>query len=378
MKIKTIEELNNSQSDYVATRIASKKVEVKEVATGETHEFTTVRQCVEFVQIEQARNTPVTVSIEEKQGSDAVKVDTAKLVLFSSQIRSPRPSTVKSPEATKQLRALGKKTDAMDAVVKMLAYTGSDGKDKNRPELVAVGTIRDEWKKFLDDRSLNISMNGQKVISVHHIAEVLQFAEEINDKLAKQASIIQAKLDDWKQEAIASGRYVDGKWPSKAYFEGYGIKTRVSRFDESMDYPDEIGEVREEAVGKLNEAINTTVTALNNFFGTGDKPARSFKDASIEQLYHCAETMREGGFVESEKFSELAEKISEFAKDFDADEVRKIHKRVSNGVKVAKPKEGRGRRAIPYTQDDLDADKKKLNEVCDPLKDIKQELEGLI
>jgi len=374
-KIKTLVDLQSfAGSNYSVERNASKKLVLTDKLTSSESVFNNIAQVVTYLELEKARATPVTLNPElTKQGGDALKVDTGKLLLFSSQIKSPRPSTVKSPDATAQLKKLAGK-DAYDAVVKMLCYTGDDGKDKNRPELVAVGTIRDEWKKFLDDHSLNISMNGAKVVSVHHVDKIVQFADEINDKLAKQASIIQAMLPEWKQDAIASGRYVDGKFPDASYFEGYGIKHRFAKFGEDFDYSDEVSEVRESAVNKLSEAISTTVNALDECLSG---PKRSFKEASIANLYHSAEALKENGFIDCDKFESLCDKVASFAKDFDSDGVRASQKKIKTGVKVPKT-QGKGRRCIPVTQNDLDAEKKKLETVCDPLRDLQNELDGLI
>lgn len=373
-KIKTLVELVEFAGSTLTVEKVGRVYEITDKLTKVKQAFVNISQCVTYIELEKARNAPIEIQPEtEKQGGDALKVDTSKLVIFSSQVSSPRPSAVKSKEATAQLRKLAGK-DAYDAVVDQLKYIDGEGKLKTREELKAVSTIRDEWKKFIDERALNISMNGAKVVSIHFVDEIKAKVAEVNDKLAKQASVIQAKLNDWKDDAIANGRFVDGKFPSADYFSGYGIKTRFALFGDDFDYSEEANEIKENAVSRLTESITSTIDALQKFFN-GD--TKSFKDASLVNLYDCANTLKESGFIESEKFVTLCDKVSEFAKDFDTDGARKSQKKISDGVKAPRT-EGRGRKVMPVTSEDIDKEKAKRDALCDPLADLAGELQGLI
>jgi hypothetical protein len=319
--------------------------------------FDNLKQVVSYTDAEYKRINPLGTIRPElgKQGGDAIKFDTTKLVVFKSQLRSPRPSKVKDPVASEQLkRSTG--SDAYDAVTDMLR----DENNKVYPELKEVQSIRTEWSSFIDKYALKFQFNSDRIVSIHHRDIIESKVSEINDKLAKAKNAIVAKLDDWKLVAQAKGNYVAEKFPSPRYFDGYGVIHYFSQIDESFDFKDEIAE---NAVEKIREDVSNAIKSISDYLA-GDK--KKFRDTSIKNIAESVGVLKESGMVADDTFNNLLDRIETAAGELNAPAIREAKNKVKDGVSS---KVGAG---------DIENCQKYLDDVLDPIKELAEELDGLI
>jgi hypothetical protein len=330
--------------------------------------FDNLKQVVSYVEAEKQRVNPTGTVMPElnKQGCDAIKFDTTKLVVFNSEIRSPRPSKIKDPEASVQLETvLG--SDAYDAVTDMLR----DEQGKVYPELKEVTNIRNGWNNFVDKYALKFHFKGGRVVSIHHRdlfeAEII----EVNDKLSKVKNAIVAKLDDWKQVAQAKGNYVAEKFPSAHYFEGYGIVHFFSQIDDSFSFKDEIAS---SAVEKIRNDVTAAIKSISDYL-SGDKS--KFRENKITNIAESVGVLKESGMIADDTFNNLLNRIEEATTAINTAAIREAKSKVDKGV-VVPPTSGRGRKPVAITATEIEQCQDYIDTALDPLKELAQELEGLV
>ena len=302
--------------------------------------------------------TENTVIPSTAQGGNKIKVDVNALVILSAEIKSPRPSAVKDPEATKLLRATS--GDAYDAVTDMLRDTNG----KVYEELKAVTRIRGLWKKFEEKYAINFSVSGMRVISVHHMDMVKTKIIEINDELSKQAEVIASKLPEWRETAIKRGNYISKKFPTAAYFDNYGIKSTWLKFDSAYDSNADLEEIKEDALGKMRETVETCITNLTKFLTSEKRTA--FHESNVTKLCETAQTLKESGIISSEVFDGFCEKVIKVANETNVSAIREAKKKVDNGV------------TKKVSSDIIKDCQKVLDETLTPFEELSKELEGLI
>jgi hypothetical protein len=313
-----------------------------------------------------------TVKPEDKQGASAVKIDTSKIVLFASTVNAPIPSAVVDKTVTAKLQS---KDDSKNhqAVINQFKIDLSDkGKPCLPEELQAVANIKSNFKKLIDKLCLQFSVRGNRAVSVHHRDQLEAAKIEANSALIAQAQIIAAKLDDWKEESIAQGRYVEGKWPSASYFiDSYRCDGCFSRLDGSFDYEQDL---IENAIGKVKSEVQHALESVSAFIN-GD--AKKFRENSIANVVEAVTVLKESGIVSGDTVDQLVERIEGVATEFDAQAIRDAKTIVEKGVVV--PVQGkRGRKASPVTKEDVEAAQKLLDEATDPFAELAEELEGLV
>lgn len=321
--------------------------------------FDNLKQVVAYTEAEYKRcviNPLDTIRPElGKQGGDAIKFDTTKLVVFKSELRSPRPSKVKDPAASEQLkRSTG--SDAYDAVTDMLR----DENNKVYPELKDVQSIRTEWSSFVDKYALKFQFNSDRIVSIHHRDIIESKISEINDKLAKAKSAIVAKLDDWKQVAQAKGNYVAEKFPSPRYFDGYGVIHYFSQIDDSFDFKDEIAE---NAVEKIREDVSSAIKSISDYL-SGDK--KKFRDVSIKNIAESVGILKESCMIADDTFNNLLDRIEIASNNINAPALRAAKSRIKVGVTKL------------VTVEDVENCQNYIDTALDPIKGLAEELEGLI
>lgn len=319
--------------------------------------FDNLKQVVSYTDAEYKRINPLDTIRPElgKQGGDAIKFDTTKLVVFKSELRSPRPAKVKDPVASEQLRR-STGSDVYDAVTDMLR----DENNKVYPELKDVQSIRTEWSSFVDKYALKFQFNSDRIVSIHHRDIIESKISEINDKLAKAKNAIVAKLDDWKQVAQAKGNYVAEKFPSPRYFDGYGVIHYFSQIDESFDFKDEIAE---NAVEKIREDVSAAIKSISDYLA-GDK--KKFRDTSIKNIAESVGVLKESGMVADDTFNNLLDRIEIVTSELNAPAIREANNKVKTGANKS------------VSAEDVENCQKYIDTVLDPIKDLAEELEGLI
>lgn len=319
--------------------------------------FDNLSQVHKYVEAEHKRVNPLNTIRPElhKQGGDAIKFDTTKLVVFKSELRSPRPSKVKDPLASQQLKQ-STGSDAYDAVTDMLR----DENNRVYPELKEVQVIRNEWTSFVDKYALRFQFNSDRVVSIHHRDIIESKISEINDKLAKAKNAIVAKLDDWKLIAQAKGNYVSEKFPSARYFDGYGIKHYFSQIDDSFDFKDEIAE---NAVEKIRDDVTNAIKSISDYL-CGDK--KKFRDVSIQNIAESVGVLKDSGMVADETFNNLLDRIELAVGNLNAGAIREAKKKITTGVNRN------------VSADDIEKCQEYIDTALDPIKELSEELEGLI
>lgn len=341
-------------------------------ASGEQSRFDNLKQVKSFLDQSVASSTG-DIKPENKQGSDAVKIDTSKIVVFASTLNAPVPSSVIDKEATTKLSS---KSDTANhkAIVSqlMIDVNENTGKPCLPEELREVEAIKNKFKRLVDKYCLQFSVRGNRVVSVHHRDILDQAKAEANDSLRKQAQVIAAKLEDWEAESKAQNRYVEGKFPTAAYFTGtYKCDGFFSRLDGAFDYESELVENQ---INKVREDVTRAIESISDYLN-GDK--KKVREGSVSNIAESFGVLKESGIVSGKVIDALIEKAENVVSSINLEEIRNAKERVNKGVVV--PVQGkRGRKATPVTKEDIEESRKVLNTALEPLLDLNKELEGLV
>jgi hypothetical protein len=369
MKAQDIQSLiDNNSLPFVLSKNAGKKWILSD--NGNETKFDNLKQVEKFIK---ASITNVdTVKPEDKQGSNAVKIDTSKIVLFASTINAPIPSSVVDKEATAKLQSDSDSKNHQAIINQFKIDTTEKGKPCLPEELQTVANIKGNFKKLVDKLCLQFSIRGSRAVSVHHRDQLEQAKIEANDALRAQAKVIAAKLDDWKVESIAQDRYVEGKWPSASYFiDSYKCDGVFSRLDGAFDYEQDL---IDNAIGKVRTQVQSALESVNAFIA-GD--AKKFRENSIVNVVESMTVLKESGIVTGDTIDQLIERIENVTTTFDAQAIRDAKTIVEKGVVV--PTQGkRGRKATTVSQEDVETAQKLLDTATDPLAELAEQLEGLV
>lgn len=308
-----------------------------------------------------------------EQGEESVKLDTSKLVIFNSTLNAPIPSERTDKARTKVYQESESNEHAKVKIdqLKIIPTVSKSGRvTYNLPEeLSEVGNIKNDFKKVVSKYCLPFSIRASRVLSVHHRDKVEEAKAVCNDRLRRQANLIASKLDDWKSEAKALGTFIsDSSWPSKAYFtSSYTCDGVFSKIDGKFDYD---AEVSDRAMNSVRETVNDAISSVTEYLnGT----AKQFRENSFKNITEKVGVLKDGGLIADKTFNELIDRIQTFADDFDSSALRDAKKRLDRGVVPVT-----GRRKTAITEDDLSEDLKFVSTALDPLKDLADELEGLI
>ena len=340
--------------------------------SGDESRFDNLKQVQSFLDLQIVSSTG-DIQPEAKQGGDAVKIDTSKIVVFASTLNAPVPSSVIDKKATAKLSEDAKTVNHKAIVSQLLIDTNEKtGKPCLPEELKEVDSIKNKFKKLVDKYCLQFSVRGNRVVSVHHRDILEQAKIEANDALKKQADIIAAKLDDWKAESQAQNRYVEGKFPSASYFtDSYNCDGFFSRLDGAFDYESDLVENQ---LGKVRENVTHAIEAISDYL-SGEK--KKVRENSISNIAESFGVLKESGIVSGAVVDSLIQKAESVVSSVDLEKIRKAKEQVEKGV-VVQVQGKRGRKANPVTEDDLKESQKVLDGALDPLQDLASELEGLV
>jgi len=365
--------INNNVLPFQIEKTRGKVYKLTNTTNNNEVTFKTVSQVVNFLESETERlksKTP-TIKPQDKQGAEALKIDPTKLIAVMANLKAPVPSKVKDKKRSEKY---SKKEggDDWEIITKMIR----DEEGKRPQEIKEVQNIRTRFKNILDKYCLNISINGCRVVSVHHRNGIKTELAKLNDELHQQANVIKAKLGEWKELAIKKGSYIEEKWPSEDYFSYYGVRSMFCPIDDSFDFKDEVSE---NAVEKIRSKISDFVESLSSYF-QGEKTEKGnykrINEKSISNLCESAQILLESGIISDEKFNGLCQKIVDSSIGFKSDSVRAAKEKLDKGIVVQNM--GKGRKSTPVNQQELDECKEFLEETIKPFQTIAEELEGLI
>lgn len=362
--------INANNLPFTLSKNSGKRWVLSNADDGSEIKFDNLAQVERFIE-SSITNNDGAVKPENKQGANAIRIDTSKIVLFASTLNAPIPSAVVDKKATQKLHDEG--FENHKGVIEQFKI---DVTEKGEPclpeELQAVANIKGNFKKTIDKLCLKFSVRGNRAVSVHHRDQLERAKIEANAALEKQAQIIAAKLDDWKAESIAQGRYVEGKWPSASYFvDSYRCDGCFSCLDGSFDYEKDL---IQNAIGKVRNEVQSAIESVSAFIA-GD--AVKFRENSIVNVVEAVTVLKESGIVSGDTIDNLVERIENATTAFNSEAIREAKRIVDKGV-VVPVKGKRGRKASPVTQEDVENAQKLLDAATDPFVQIAEELEGLV
>jgi len=305
--------INSNALSFELSKVGKKWVLTD--TNGESR-FENLTQVQSFLDLQVVPSTGI--KPESKQGGDAVKIDTSKIVVFSSTLNAPVPSSVIDKNATAKL---SENSDTVNhkAIVSQLLIDINEksGKPCLPEELREVDSIKNKFKKLVDKYCLQFSVRGNRVVSVHHRDLLEQAKIKANDALRKQADIIAAKLDDWKAESQAQKRYVEGKFPSASYFtDSYKCDGFFSRLDGAFDYESELVENQ---IAKVRENVTHAISAISDFLNGEKKKVRENSIANIAESFGV---LKESGIVSGDVVDSLIQKAELVVSSIDLEKIR--------------------------------------------------------
>lgn len=357
--------INNNALGFTIRKNAAKAY-VLTNSKGDEITFKTIGEVRDFITSEYTRKKNSGIEGVGK-GAESVKIDTSKVLAFIDDFKCPIPTKVKDKVRTENIGE-----DGVDVNVQLILEKDSEGKLKLPDELSKVISLRNKFNQLVEKYSINISVNGCRLISVHH-RNILQDAiNEFRDELEVCKSAIVAKLHGWREDAIQSGRceYVKDKFPSKDYFNRWKLQIAFFPLNEEFDFADEIAP---SAIGKIKGELSGFMEGVKAFLHGSKK---SFHETGLKKFIEQANILRDGGYITDITATELIEKAIEVSNNFDAVEVRQLKRLIDEGPKF--PTGGRGRKGATITKGDIEVAEKSLHSSVEPLNELLAEFEGLV
>ena len=336
--------------------------------------FANLKQVLSFVNgLCSIKKSGQAVEKTAKQGEDGIKLNPASIVVLQQTFKAPIPSHTKDKKATAEYQEDG----GFGAVVKnQLAIVPKTNRKGELvyslpEELNEVQAIKNAYAKVLDKYCLQYEIQGNRVVSVHHVERVKEAINEANDALQKLLVEILAKLDDWKEESKRIGHYIDGKFPSESYFrDSYKVCADFLRLGDSFAFEDDVKRNAFDNIKRDLESFVESVTAYLN------EDAKKFRDAHFANLSESLAVLKESGVIEGEAVSKLIEVAERAISSVNPAAIRVAKQKIGKGV-VSPSTNKRGRKPEPVTADEIEDCKKYLDTALDPLKELSEALEGL-
>lgn len=331
----------------------------------DNRKFDNLRQVQSYISgLIAINNNSKTIEKTAHQGENAISINKDAIVVLQQSFKAPIPSAIKDKKATADYQEDG----GFGTVIKnQLAIENG----KLPSELNQVISIRADYAKQLDKYCLPYSIQGNRVVSIHHVAKVKSIIAETNDKLQKVLIEILAKLDDWRDESKAQGLYIDGKFPTVDYFTSkYKVISDFLKLGETFAFEDEI---TVNAFGNAKKHLSEFVNAVSEYL-SGDK--KKFRNNNLTNLAESIGILKESGILSGDDAQRVFEIAEKAITETNPEAIRSAKEKVDKGV-VVPSKAGRGRKATPVTQEEIEDCQKYLDSALDPLKELVAELEGI-
>lgn len=363
--------INSNALPFELSKVGKRWI-VTNTIQGEDYKFDNLKQVNNWLLIQSKSFNQDGIAPESKQGGDAIKIDSTKLVFIDRLMEAPVPSSTIDKKATAKLAEDISTINHTAIVAQLKIDTNEKGKACLPEELRKVSNIKHSFDKLIEKYCLAFSYRGKRAVSVHHRDLIENAIKETHDALTKQAQLIVAKLDDWKEESIAQGRYVEGKFPTAAYFTNtYRCEGFFTAVSGAFDYEHELVESQ---INKVKNDVNHAINAISDFL-TNDK--KKVRENSISNIAESFGVLKESGLVTGAAVERLIEKAEAVVSSVDLEKVRNAQKAIEKGIVT--PVQGkRGRKATPVTADDIKEFQKVVDTALDPLQDLASELEGLV
>jgi hypothetical protein len=237
-------------------------------------------------------------------------------------------------------------------------------------ELNEVQAIKTKYNTVLNKYCLQYEIQGNRVVSVHHVDKVKEAINEANDSLQKVLAEIIAKLPDWKEESKKLGHYIDGKFPSVNYFkDSYKVCADFLRLGDSFAFEDDI---KRNAFGNIRSDLESFLESVTAYLADD---AKKFRDSHFANMSESLEVIKASGVVSGEKVEKLIKIAENAIETVKPQAIREAKQKLDKGVVVATAK--RGRKPAEVSTDDLKNCEAYLDTALDPLKALAEELEGL-
>lgn len=317
-----------------------------------------------------------------KQGEDGIKLNPASIVVLQQTFKAPIPSQTKDKNATADYQADGGfgtvVKNQLAIVPKVSKKDGSLVTDKagNQvfilpEELNEVQAIKNVYAKVLDKYCLQYEIQGNRVVSVHHVERVKEAINEANDSLQKLLVEILAKLPDWKEESKRIGHYIDGKFPSVSYFrDSYKVCADFLRLGDSFAFEDDI---KRNAFGNIRKDLESFVESVTAYL---NEDSKKFRDSHFKNLSESLAVLKESGVIEGEAVERLVSVAENAISSVNPAAIREAKQKIDKGV-VSASTNKRGRKPEAITADDIANCEKYIDTALDPLNELSEALEGL-
>jgi hypothetical protein len=321
--------------------------------------FANLTQVLSFVNsLCSIKNNGNAVEKTAKQGEDGIKLNPASIVVLQQTFKAPIPSQTKDKKATSEYQADGGFGTVVKNQLAIVPKTKADGSlvtdsQGNQvytlpEELNEVQAIKNNYAKVLDKYCLQYEIQGNRVVSVHHVDKVKEAINEANDALQKVLAEILAKLPDWKEESKRIGHYIDGKFPSASYFrDSYKVCADFLRLGDSFAFEDDIKRNAFSNIRKDLESFVSSVTAYLN------EDSKKFRDSYFKNMSESLAVLKESGVVEGEAVERLIEVAEKAISEVNPVAIREAKQKIDKGV-VTPSSNKRGRKPEAVSADDIE------------------------
>lgn len=309
---------------------------------------------------------------DNKQGSDAVRINPDKIVLVTAQFQAKTPASRRNAEVTAKLKE--SEGDNFEAITKLMC--DSDG--RVYPEIKAVTALRNAFRNALAKLSIDFSFRGQSAISVHNMAKV----KEIKDKFACELADLQAdiisKLPTWRQEYLANNPMAnENDFPTEDYFANYKIILGFSRLEKETETYD-ASEILEDIHDSAREQIAGRILAIKERLESVINPdnpngrATSLPQARvIEGIRDDIIQLQESEIFEGQGFENTCKAMLEILNRFSVEGIKAARKAIDKGVIDPAQHTGkRGKAPKAVTQEDIDKEEKFIQSQVDDIEDL--------
>ena len=345
--------------------------------------FDNLKQVLSFVNgLCSIKKSGQAVEKTAKQGEDGIKLNPDSIVVLQQTFKAPIPSQTKDKDATADYQADGGfgtvVKNQLAIVPKVSKKDGSLVLDKagNQvytlpEELNEVQAIKNAYAKVLDKYCLQYEIQGNRVVSVHHVERVKEAINEANDALQKVLAEILAKLPDWKEESKKIGHYIDGKFPSASYFrDKYKVCADFLRLGDSFAFEDDI---KRNAFSNIRKDLEEFVKSVTAYLSEDSK---KFRDNHFKNLSESLGVLKESGVIEGEAVERLVSVAEKAISSVNPAAIREAKQKIDKGV-VSPSSNKRGRKPEAVSANDIEECKKYIDTALDPLNELSEALEGI-
>lgn len=346
----------------------------------DNRKFDNLKQVISYVNgLSTIAQSGSVVDKTAKQGEDGIQMNPDSIVVLQQTFKAPIPSQTKDKKATEDYQSDGSFGTVVKNQLAIIPKVTGGGVNviKNGKqvytlpeELNEVQSIKTKYNTVLNKYCLQYEIQGNRVVSVHHVDKVKEAINEANDALQKVLAEIVAKLPDWKEESKKLGHYIDGKFPSVNYFkDSYKVCADFLRLGDSFAFEDDI---KRNAFSNIKNDLESFLDSVTAYLADD---AKKFRDSHFANMSDSLAVIKESGVVSGEKVEKLIAIAEKAIEEVNPAAIREAKQKLDKGVVVATAK--RGRKPTEVSQDDLTNCEKYLDTALDPLKALAEKLEGL-